>query len=149
MVIKNEEKFGVLLMADGSQKKINDIEIGDRIRSLNNTARVDNIWKELQIVPVIRLMVDSKELLLTKYHPVQTDKGMIPAYELQEGTKVLTQEHGYVAITQIDEELCTDWLSKFDIHLESEDKLDQHIMFESGIAVGDYIIENYMEDIIL
>lgn len=149
MVIKNEEKLGILLMADGRQKKINDIAIGDRIRSLNDTALVDNIWKDVEIVPMIRLKVDNKELLLTKYQPVQTDRGMIVACELQEGMKVLTQENGYVAITQIAEELCTDTVSKLDIHLESEDKLDQHIMYVSGIAVGDYIIENYMEDIIL
>lgn len=148
MVIKNEEKHGVLLMADGSQKKICDISIGDRIRSLNDSALVDNVWEDLEIVPMVRITVDNKELLLTRYQPVQADRGMIVACELEEGMKVLTSEHGYVAITQIVEELYTDRVPKFDIHLESEDRLDQHIMYVSGIAVGDYIMENYMEYII-
>ncbi|WP_167959126.1 Hint domain-containing protein [Anaerosporobacter faecicola] len=145
MIRMSEEKQGVLLMENGTVKRFSEIKIGDKIRSKNDIARVDNIWKDVEIEPMIRLTVDCTELLVTKDQPVMTECGPVVACELTEGKKVLTKEHGYVPITQIVEEGCRDTVVKLDLHLEKDNQMEKHIMYISGIAMGDYIMQNNME----
>ena len=89
-----------ILMADGTLKAVQDIRIGERIKTDGGNAEVTNIWSGTQ-EGCIRVVADNgRELVMTKDHPVLTDSGWKRAGELT-CSDVISTENGGAEIREI------------------------------------------------
>lgn len=120
-----------ITMADGTQKKIKEIEIGQKVLGTEQKAcEVRNIIRGKEDMLIGITLESCKEILLTQDHPFKTKKGIVAAIDLKFGDEILT-ENGYKTITGAR-------LVKGDFNVCSIDISPSDFIWANGIAVGDY-----------
>lgn len=120
-----------ITMADGSHKKIRDIQIGEKVCGTNHEAcEVCNVIRGMEDMLICITLESGKEIFLTPDHPFQTKKGSIAAINLEFGDEILT-ESGYETI-----EGARPVNEKFNVY--SIDISPSDFIWGNGIAVGDY-----------
>lgn len=120
-----------ITMADGSHKKIRDIQIGERVCGTNHEAcQVRNVIRGVEDMLICITLTSGKEIFLTPDHPFQTKTGSKAAIDLEFGDEILT-ESGYESI-----EGARPVNEKF--HVCSIDISPSDFIWGNGIAVGDY-----------
>lgn len=120
-----------ITMADGSSKKIKDIQIGDIVLGTDKTAcEVRNVIQGEEDMLFCITLESGKEILLTGDHPFMTQSGAKAAIELEHGDKILT-ESGYEII-----EGAYPSYKKYNVC--SIDISPSGFIWGNGIAVGDF-----------
>lgn len=136
-----------IMMADGSLKIVEDIQIGEKIMSANMqtlTVEYNTIGREEKAS--VRLK-DSKHhsLLVTAAHPVLTPNGVVLAGKLKTGDKILTYE-GEALLTEVvyEEYDKTVWNLAAGIPADGIQFTRFNTTFYAeGILVGDHKMQNY------
>ncbi len=90
-------------MEDGSEKKIQDVKIGDRIRTRDGSAEVINIWKGEES-NIIRLQTGGKNLYLTGNHPVLSREGWKRAENMAAADAAALADGGYAQVDAVEKE---------------------------------------------
>ena len=120
-----------ITMADGSHRKIRDIQIGERILGTGKEAcEVRNVIRGVEDMLICITLKNGREILLTPDHPFKTKKGNVAAIDLEFGDEILTEE-GYETI-----EGARPVNGKFNVC--SIDISPSDFIWGNGIAVGDY-----------
>lgn len=120
-----------ITMADGSHKKIKDIQIGEKVLGTDQEAcEVRNVICGKEDKLICLTLESGKEIFLTHDHPFKTKKGIIAAIDLEFGDEILT-ESGYETI-----EGARPVYGSFNVC--SLDILPSAFIWGNGIAVGDY-----------
>lgn len=92
-------------MADGSQRAVRDVVQGDRLQTAGGeTMTVFATKTGREAKPMIRIVSDSgRELLVTDGHPVATSKGLVAAYDLTTGDRLLEcdGDHAVRSVEQV------------------------------------------------
>lgn len=94
----------LVTLADGSKLPIeqatNQVRAGNGV---GGSLAVEATWKGQHEGDAIKLTTaNGHSLTLTQQHVVQSSEGLIAAEHLAPGHKVLTEDHGYVALTQVE-----------------------------------------------
>ncbi len=120
-----------ILMADGSQKEIGAVQIGDAVfDGEQGAAVVTNVYSgREQFLCVIRL--GGGIIKMTAEHPVLTESGFIPAMELTAGDMVQGGDAPQ-AVRSIQTEEYDGTV--YNLALDSQ----SHLMVCEGVAVGDF-----------
>lgn len=122
-----------ILMASGRKKAIEDIRIGEYVKTDDGAAKVTNMWNGKE-EGCLRVTADSgRELIMTKGHPVLTAKGWKQAGELICGDVLMT-ETGSAAILEIERVDKTVTV----YNPETGGK----IIYANGFAAGDFTLQN-------
>lgn len=125
-----------ILMADGSNKPINEICIGDRVRSPYFTYNsVVNVFLGMEEV-LVYIVADGRELCMSKNSLIETANGVIPVTELQLYDSInifdsKTADTKFVNITEIGER--TEAPKIYSLELDRE-----HTYIANGFCVGDF-----------
>lgn len=92
-----------ILMADGSNREIRDIKIGDQIVAspTGEAGQVENIWRGTEEQMYYIATVDGHGLLLTGSHYVLTDAGMVMARNINLGMKIVMKDGGKQIIKEL------------------------------------------------
>ena len=120
-----------ITMADGSHRKIRDIQIGEKILGTGKEAcEVRNVIRGVEDMLICITLKNGREILLTPDHPFKTKKGNVAAIDLEFGDEILTED-GYETI-----EGARPVNGKFNVC--SIDISPSDFIWGNGIAVGDY-----------
>lgn len=144
----------MVIMADGSNKRIADVRMGDRIigdftgESLT-VSQVVNVWVGPEWDNMVEIYVDSipNVLLATKTHPiwVQEPDGTTKwklAGDCKVSDKVFTKSGEYAPITWIMENKAEDRVYNLGLKLLCGNQEYEGTMYCNDIRVGDFEIQN-------
>lgn len=120
-------------MSNGRNKAIEDIQIGDHVRTVDGTAEVTNMWSGEEEECLLIRADNRRKLILTKDHPVQTEKGWKRAGELT-CLDVLKTRTGTAAILKI-ERVST----PFTVY---NPETGGKPIYANGFLAGDYTLQN-------
>lgn len=125
-----------VLMADGSQKVIAHICLGDMVQNIaGGYSRVINVMTGMESECINIVLENGSGLCGTKQHPVITDNGYKTLESIRLGDRVQIEEGGFQAVTEMSLKNCDRRV--YNLELEG----DEHGFWGNGIATGDYYIE--------
>lgn len=128
------EKNTKIFMADGSQKPINMIRIGDMVMSKDAPQLVRNVWQGTEEHMMCIELRNGFRIILTENHPVKTTTEMKRASEIDENDEILISNGEKCKIASIS---CIEYNERV-YNLD----ISGNIMFAEGIAVGDFEVQN-------
>lgn len=123
-----------IMMADGSQKRIGWICIGERVYASQRQLTVVNIWKGMEESYLI-IKTETGQLILTERHPIWTGKEFVRAKDVKENMRI-EGINGSIVVKEVTH--MEDDIYVYNLSLEG----GEHIMYANGIAVGDVDIQN-------
>ncbi|MEM9546390.1 MAG: Hint domain-containing protein [Bacteroidota bacterium] len=132
-----------ITMADGSNKPIEEIQVGEEILSNvdGSILEVENTVVGTEEKPMIRIKtVDGYELLMSEGHPVITKRGVKLAKNLRIDDVVFTQK-GKNKLSMIEEVNFPYSVHNLQLNsngLDDSNKFDKTTMYANGILVGDH-----------
>lgn len=131
-----------ILMADGSQRSISNVRIGDRIMQpeTHRPILVQNTWKGWEKQLILIQTVKGNAVMLTKEHPVYQGNGFIRADELKEGDTVYGEEGQKITVVSIAEVSYDGYVYNMDLQEDG----GSSILLANGIVVGDMQVQNRM-----
>jgi len=143
----------LISMADGTGKRVADVEAGDRVMS--NAAgvalTVEDTVEGTEQEPMIRIMdEEGHSLLITAGHPVCTKNGIRLARQLEIGDEVLTSK-GSSLITGLSEEMYPGIVYNLNVGLPGDGvdlTTDNTTFIASGIIVGDGRMQRYYGNLV-
>lgn len=129
-------KDTMILMADGTQKKISDIKIGEQVSTETEPSSVVNIYKGMES-ELVHLETENGHILrMTNSHPVKTTRGFVKASGLTAADTIITVEGKskvkYLYMEQYDSEV-------YNLELKPEG-----VIICNGIIAGDFKMQNEM-----
>lgn len=129
----------LIAMADGSQREIREIKVGDMVYTGKGNAEVINIYSGEEKEIICIKTESGKQLLLTDSHPIMTEKGWVRAGDLNAAMKVLTSE----GVAEKMEGLYAVPYGKkvYNLKLSGNDSQ----LIAEGLVVGDFMCQNQME----
>ncbi len=126
----------MLLMAAGTQKKICEIKIGDKVRAGTESSSVVNIYKGKEDELAHLETQNGCILCMTNSHPVKTTRGFVKASELTAADTIVTvageSKVKYLYMEQYGREV-------YNIELEPKGEI-----VCNGIIAGDFSMQNEM-----
>lgn len=128
-----------ILIEDGSQRRIEDIRIGERIW---NGFKVANIWTGMEDT-LVYIKTAVGELYLTKDHPVCTENGWKRAEDLTTDDKIYTLDRSE-KILELSEK---PWQDKV-YNLDLENERERGYVLAQGLKTGDMQLQNALYDYI-
>lgn len=121
-------------MADGSQRCISDIRIGDQVSTPNGLDTVHNIFTGEEEYMVYIKTYNGKILLTTGSHPIFTKRGIVTADKLNGGDVLIIQD-GEDSIAELFE-------YPYHNRVYSLELTSQNQFYAEGILVGDFKLQN-------
>ena len=124
-----------IFMADGSQKPIKEIRIGDMIMCDSGDPKiVRNVWQGREEHMMCIELKNGSKIILTENHPVKTIFEMKKASEINEDDEILTTYRDKSKIASIS---CIEYNGRV-YNLD----ISGNFMIAEGIAVGDFEVQN-------
>lgn len=127
-------KGTAITMSDGSLKPVETISKGDAVRTINGIAKVTSIVKGEESRMIVISTVHGNRLILTKDHPVLTEKGWKTASELSAADRLLTVS-GTDRISEL--HFCDYNGTVYSFCIDSDDAI-----LADGIYAGDFECQN-------
>ncbi len=122
----------MVVMADGKEKAIEDIAVGDRVMCRDGgSTPVAQVIMGMEETMILARGEGKQPLLLSDAHPIATQRGLIMANMLNAADRLLAKDGGYVPIVHLE-------------RVEYHDKVyclqleHSGTHFAQGIVVGDY-----------
>ena len=141
-----------ILMADGTEKNIQDVRAGDYVRNpVNGKAiRVENYTVGEQTREMYEITYAGKTVKATYNHPFLTDDGMKRAEDLVIGDSFYDKDLGLVEVEKMVEIPVEKGRLVWNLLLEGENKSNlidyqDHIFVANGISSGDFYIQDTNE----
>lgn len=132
-------KDTLILMADHTQKKVTDIQIGDRVLNENKEAvPVKNIYTGQEDTMILLKTQSQKQALVTASHPVSTARGILPARCLRASDRIKTVD-GYEAIVELSIQPYHDTV--YSLAFETE-----NCIICNGMVLGDFGMQQTAKD---
>lgn len=124
-----------ILMADGSQKPIREIRIGDMVMcDLGEPKIVRNVWQGREEHMMCIELKNGSKITLTENHPVKTTKGIKRADAIDENDEIVMAYGEKYKISSIS---CIEYGNRV-YNLD----ISGNFMIAEGIAVGDFEVQN-------
>ncbi|MHD0317740.1 Hint domain-containing protein [Fusobacterium sp. THCT1E2] len=124
-----------ILMADGTQKPIKEIRIGERVMSDSGENQiVKNVWQGREEHMMCIELKNGSKITLTENHPVKTTKGIKRADAIDENDEIVMAYGEKYKISSIS---CIEYGNRV-YNLD----ISGNFMIAEGIAVGDFEVQN-------
>ena len=139
----------LIQMAGGVQKKIEDIQFGDRVVSDNKGTilTVTNIAQGEESNPLYQITAHDHTVLLTGTHPVITKAGVVAASRIKAGETIETLGGNYqvTAVKKVTEKTKVYNLSIGVLEDRVSLEGNNRTYFAGGVRVGDWMMQNELE----
>lgn len=137
----------LIKMSDASQKKIQDIEFGNKILGADGQPwLVENLWKGFE-ERIFEIEAGNQSITLTENHPIKVDGEIVMMKDLEIGMLAMFEGGKTAEIVMIKEKKYQNDVYNLDISpINRADDYDirQHLMLANGFMVGDNILQNNM-----
>ncbi|MEM5795721.1 MAG: Hint domain-containing protein [Bacillota bacterium] len=129
-----------IALADGCEREIKDVRIGERVANerLDHPVTVTNIMIGVEQMLYCLSLANGSTLMATGTHPVLTEEGFKPMQELTTKDSVRTPAKGSQQVKDITMVKYEDRV--YNLELSG----DSHAMVCNGLIVGDFQMENNM-----
>ncbi|MEG0691818.1 MAG: Hint domain-containing protein [Oscillospiraceae bacterium] len=129
-------KESKILMADGSLKRIDQIQIWESVRTSDGRASaISNIYMGYESEIIVIRTITGKTLKLTGDHPVMTERGLLRAEDLKASDQIQNEQQTFEALDWLYTEIYNDEV--FNIDLE-----ESGLIIADGLCVGDFRLQN-------
>ena len=125
-------KDTLITLADGTRKKVMDLQVGDYLLSDHGPSRLVNIVRGIEEKVIAVGVSDERTLYLTKKHPVATERGLIAAEKLTAGDRLRLENGEFEDICYLEE---VDYGDK----VYSPELEQGGLISAEGIWVGDFL----------
>lgn len=138
-----------ILLADGSEREIQDISAGDMV--LNPTTgkgvKVRSLLESYEDQPLIEVAYGGRLLRVTSKHPMVTQRGVIPANALLPSDSVQTSDGNFHTIEQLKTLPLEPKQRVINLELDtrSETFSDRYIVAE-GMVTGDLLVQKLLAE---
>lgn len=126
----------LIALADGSQRKIKDIRIGNMVKTENGVAEVGNVWRGTE-EQYLLVCSERSSLVLTPEHPVLTKTGWKRAVSLSKDDEIRTADGGYALITSIEKKD-----AQLEVYNLSYREKTENTILAEGFVVGNFEAQN-------
>lgn len=124
-----------IFMADGSQKPIKEIRIGDMVMCDSGESKiVRNVWQGREKYMMCIELKNGSKITLTENHPIKTISGIKKVSEIDEDDEILIVFGEKYKISSISCSEYGDRVYNLDI--------SGNFMIAEGIVVGDFEVQN-------
>jgi len=132
-------------MADGIDKEIAAIEIGDRVLNpiLGKSARVKRTTKGPEAYPLVVIKVGGDTVRVTRQHPMLTAKGVKAAWYLAAGDEIQDLNGKWRRVDNISHEVTRNPVINIEIEGASADPSD-HALLADGVITGDLYLQEHL-----
>ncbi len=133
-----------ILMADGSQRPIQDIKPGDFVWNprTNSPQAVARVIAGPEEKPLYEVSAEGSTLVVTEDHPFLTPFGLISAKDLKPGMRIVTGTLEST-VSQIQKKAVTKPAPiVWNLELAGSDTEDEHFVQAAGIMTGDLYLQN-------
>ena len=124
-----------ILMADGTQRSIRNIKIGEEVMSdSGKTQRVMNVWQGREEHMMCIELKNGSKIILTDSHPIKTAAGIKRADAIDENDEIVMvygEKHKIFSIS------CIEYGNRV-YNLD----ISGNFMIAEGIVVGDFEVQN-------
>lgn len=124
-----------ILMADGTQRSIRNIKIGEEVMSdSGKTQRVMNVWQGREEHMMCIELKNGSKIILTDSHPIKTAAGIKRADAIDENDEIVMvygEKHKISSIS------CIEYGNRV-YNLD----ISGNFMIAEGIVVGDFEVQN-------
>lgn len=121
-------------MGDGSIMDIQNIRVGDTVKTAQGIARVSDTCQGLEKTMICIETIKGHQILVTETHPVLTERGLLPANELNAADLIVTTD-GSWELAQLHQEPYHGTV--YNLGLEGGD-----LLIADGIYAGDMVAQN-------
>lgn len=122
-----------IYMADGSRKSIQDIKIGDAVKTADGTDVVRNTWHGIEERPLVCLETELGKLICTDTHPVKSGRGWLRVCDINAADVLIGADGRKLEITGLYPVECAE-VYNLDV--------DGNCFISDGILVGDMGMQN-------
>jgi hypothetical protein len=133
----------LILMADGSQKRADQISAGDTVRNpvTGNAERIARVIESLEDRPMYTVLVAGHSLTVTYNHPFRTRSGFVNAEQLIVGHEVEIANHEFQPVSEIRSEARPGQrVINFKFDTESRN-IDDHFLLSEGTVTGNAFVQ--------
>lgn len=133
-----------ILMADGSEKEIQDISAGEMVRNpvSGQALAVESLIESFEENSLIEVTLSDRKLRITENHPVLTSRGIISANKLSKLDEVKTLDGKFHKVSDIKvlEKKSKQRVLNLKLKTDSKD-FDSHMVLADGIVTGDHFVQ--------
>lgn len=132
-------------MADGSDRQISEIEIGDQVLNplTGKSVRVKRTTKGPEIYPLVVVKVGDDTVRVTRQHPMLTTKGVKAAWYLSESDQIQDVNGRWRQVDRITHEVTRYPVVNIEIDTASADPVD-HALLANGVITGDLYLQEHL-----
>lgn len=128
-----------VVMADGTTKKIKDIQVGEKVMARDgNSHTVKEIMRGVEERLLHLETADGQTLVCTREHPILTKNGMKPAYMLKGDDVLIRLGNQETTLTALYEAAGG---KVYSLWLEAEEAGEQ-VILTNGLYTGDFVAQN-------
>jgi hypothetical protein len=136
-----------ILMADGSQKKLEDLAAGELVVSGKTGApiAIKSLLESNEDKPIIAVAIGDRRVSVTQQHPFPTSRGWMAASDLKVGDRIREPDGRDAEVTSIEELpiIPSQRVLNMQLATDSQDYYD-HLVIADGIVTGDLFVQQSM-----
>lgn len=132
-------------MADGTDKLIKELSIGDRVWNpiLKRGMPLRNVVRGPEYQGLYLVQIGEKELRVTRDHPFMSQLGLIGAKDLQAGDLVRGTDDTWQKVKHVKQEAPNPHTTVWNIELDAaEENEAHHMVLADGVVTGDLYLQN-------
>lgn len=139
----------MITLADGkTQKRITELTERDQVWNpmTRRAQKIARMTRGPENVPMFDIQIEGKTVRVTGTHPFPTSQGPKPAFELQEGDRVRTEQGAMgviqkIAIAPAGDKAPVVW----NLELDAGEDLRDHYVLANGVVTGDLYIQTRLQ----
>ena len=138
-----------ILLADGTERAIEDISAGDMVLNPNTgqAMRVRSLLESYEDKPLVEVVYGGRALRVTSQHPMVTQRGVIPALSLLSSDSVQTSDGNLHAVEQVNILPLEPKQRVINLELDTDSQTfsDRYIVAE-GMVTGDLRVQTLLAE---
>lgn len=136
-------------LEDGSEKAIDQLQGTERVWNPVTKAgqAIRHMTRGPEKLPLFRIESQGRNVLVTGTHPFVTRKGIVPAFQLEEGNEIQSVAGAWERVDAIRmEEPTDDPPIVWNLELEGpNDDADSHFVEANGLVTGDLLLQTQLQ----
>ncbi|MFD3257143.1 Hint domain-containing protein [Paenibacillus lentus] len=129
-----------ILMADGTLKRADQIQIGERVRSAEgDSVQVKKVLTGHE-AELYKISTSERSVRMTPDHIVCTEEGLLPAIDVQVGMRLRT-------VSGLEEVIAVEW-SDYEDKVYNFEFEQETILIGNGLLLGDSMLQNRVKELV-
>jgi hypothetical protein len=139
----------MILMADGDQKRADQIRPGDQVRNplSGERIRVKQVVAGPEIAELLEIAIGDRRVKVSQEHPFMTPWGKVAARNLEAGDRILDVDGSFQAVTRVRSIEHDKPVTVWNFVLDGGATESSHLLVGDGLVSGDLVLQQQRHDL--